>query len=394
MSYTQRRMLGALLVGASLAGATLTSPYITPEMDKHLMRGVDLIYQMKFEEAEREANEALKLNPEHPHAYLGLAGVSWTKYVYGPDQDDPKLLAEYEQRTKKAAEVASAWNKKHPDDAGGFMTAGAAYGLWSRLLIIQHHWVSGYFKGTTALKLTKQSVKLDPELWDGYLGLGMYDYYSDLYPHFIGALAKIVLRGNRERGIQYLRTVAEKGHYSQSNAKILLVEIYTEDPFGAKDGKKAVELMKDLRARYPEGSMMHAAEFVAEFTAGDYEKSLATAREYTKLAKAGTYGAVEISKGETAEAVNLWALKRTDEAWAKCRDAMAHKRKDGRLSRWAQWSRIKCGNMLDSLGRREEAVKLYKEVVAEPDTWDFRDIAKSFVSKPYSSSGPDRIPPP
>ena len=369
------------------------TPYITPEMDKHLLAGIDNLYQMRFREAEAEANQAIALNPEHPHAYLGLAGVAWTEYVYGQNQDDPKLMAEFERRTYKVIEVAEKWNKAHPDDAGGLMTLGAAYGIWSRLLINEHYWVKGYFKGRKAVLLTKEAAKKDPRLWDAYLGIGMYDYYSDLYPRFIGVLAKIVLRGDRAKGIQELEMVADKGHFSQSNAKILLVEIHCEDPYGAKDGKKAVALMKDLRAKYPDSSMMHSAETVALFTAGEYEKSAEDARDYVRLVKEGKYNAIELPKGYSELGSNLWALKRTDEALKEFENAIAVRKPDGRMTRWAQWASIQEGNMLDSLGKREEALKVYKAMLAEPDTWDFHELAKPFLSKPYSRPGPELIAP-
>jgi tetratricopeptide (TPR) repeat protein len=367
--------------------------YITPEMDKHLVAGIDNLYRMRFREAEDEANQAIALKPEHPHAYLGLAGVAWTEYVYGQNQDDPRLMAEFEKRALKAIDVAEKWNKAHPDDAGGLMTLGAAYGIWSRLLINQHSWVKGYFKGRTALKLTKQAALKDPQLWDAYLGLGMYDYYSDLYPRFVGALAKIVLRGDRAKGIEELEMVSEKGHFSQSNAKILLVEIHCEDPFGAKDGKKAVALMKELRARYPDSSMMHSAETVALFTAGEYEKSAEDAREYIRLVREGKYNAIELGKGYSELASSLWALKRNDEAMKEFESVLALRRPDGRMTRWAQWAHIQAGNMLDSMGKRAEAVALYKKMLAEPDTWDFHELARPFLSKPYADPAPQLIAP-
>lgn len=386
-------MLRLLLALCALSFAGPASKWVPPEIDVPLMEGVDDIYRMKFDRAEEGARKIIASNPDHPNAYMGLAGVSWTRYVYETDQGDDKLIDQFEQRTNKAIEVAQKWLKAHPSDAQAMMTLGAAYGLASRLSLIRQKWVSGYFQGRKALAMTKAAVKADPELWDGYLGLGMYDYYSDLYPRFVGALAKIVLRGNRQRGIEYLKVVAEKGHYSQHNAKILLVEIYTEDPYGAKDPQKAVEIMKDLRGRFPDSALMHSAELVAQFTAGRYADVEAGAREYLKRAASGQYNAIEKGKGQVILGCALWGQQKNEEALLAFREAQKVLW-DGKPSRWAVWGALKAGNLQDAMGRRADAVKDYRFVVNEKDRWGFRALAKPFLSKPYALKGPDRIPPP
>src|SRR5438270_12475350 len=92
----------ALAQRAPLATPSRVTPYITEEMDYWLMKGVEDIYRMRFDEAEAAANKAVELNPAHPHAYMGLAGVAWTRYVYGTDQGDPALMDVFAERTKKA----------------------------------------------------------------------------------------------------------------------------------------------------------------------------------------------------------------------------------------------------------------------------------------------------
>ena len=85
--------------------------YLTAEMDAALMEGIDNIYRMRFEAAEAAASRAMAINPDHPHAYMGLAGVAWTRYVYGTDQGDPALLDEFEKRTKKPSRWETAGSK-------------------------------------------------------------------------------------------------------------------------------------------------------------------------------------------------------------------------------------------------------------------------------------------
>lgn len=385
----------ALVAAATIAFSDppRATKYVPVEMDAALVRGVDDIYRMRWDEAEESARAAMKINPEHPFAYMGLAGVAWTKYVYGTDQGDPTLLDLFDKRIEETTKVAQAWVKKHPDDPGGLMTLGSTYGLASRLAIVRHQWVRGYLVGRKAIAITRKSIETDPTYWDGYLGQGMYDYYSDALPQVIGVLAKIVLRGNRQRGIETLKTVAEKGHYSKSNARILLVEIYLFDKWGARDPQKALELLKGLRAVYPDSAMMHSAELVAQFEAGKDAEVVANAKDYLSRVEKGMYAPIEAAKGGVAMGVASWRLGRSDEA----REALA-KAEDvkfnGRPSRWAVWAHIRAGELEDSLGRRDEAVKHYKLAAAQPDNWGFRSKAKAYLSTPFPRGGkPEHVDP-
>src|SRR5262249_16941566 len=148
---------------------------------------------------------------------------------------------------------------------------------------IRKEWLRAYWHGRKAISITRRAVKIDPDYSDAYLGVGMYDYYSDLYPRVVGVLAKLVLGGDRLRGIKTLRMVAEKGRFSASVAKILLVEIYSEDPFGAKDSHEAMRYTEDLRAKYPGSAMMHGAQLAAWYYAKRFHETLDGAEEYVKL---------------------------------------------------------------------------------------------------------------
>lgn len=357
---------------------------IPPEYDRLLVEGIDAIYRMQFDKADELARRAIALNPERPHAYLGLAGTAWTRYVYGADQNDPELLKPYEDATRSAVEAGERWIKKHPGDAQGLFALGSAYGLYSRLLIHRREWLRGYWNGRKAIQIIKRAIKADPSLVDAQLGMGMYDYYSDLYPRFIGVLAKIVLRGDRLRGIETLKRVAREGKYSKSNAMILLVEIFTEDPYGAKNPPEAVRLMDELRAKYPESAMMHSAHMVALYAAGRYEEAAKDSRDFLDLVAKGKYDALQEAKGRVILGTCYWALGRKDEALKEYRLA-ANSRYKGRPTRWGVWALVRAGRLLDILGRREEAVAAYQEALRHEadDQWGLKKLAKAGISRPY-----------
>ncbi len=288
--------------------------------------------------------------------------------------------------------MAERWIKYHPKDAEAYYCLGAAYGVSSRLSLIRREWIKGYLQGRKALQITREAVRIDPRLWDAYLGLGMYDYYSDIYPRFIGVLAKIVLRGNRLKGISTLEMVAEKGHYSANNAKILLVEIYTSDPFGSRNPERAIELMKELRAKYPDSAMIHSAQLVALYEAGKFDEVVEGARSYIARAKKGEYTPYQVDQGYVALGCGYWRLGRTQEALAALRDAQKIKL-NGKLTRWAIWAYLRAAQLEDQMGLRADAKRDYGVVLAYPDVLGIWPMAKAGLAKPFAET-PGPIQPP
>lgn len=356
---------------------------ITPDMDRYLMEGLDAIYRMDFDGADAAAQKVIELNPEHPYGYFALASTAWTRYVYETEQTDQTLIAPIEKKMAVVLEKSHKWLKKHPKDAYVLMIEGSAYGLSSRLLCMRHEWLKAYWYGRKAVNITRAAIKADPDLYDAYLGIGMYDYYTDVYQKVVGVLAKVLFGGDRARGIKTLQLVAEKGRYSKVAAQLLLVEIYNTDPFGAANPQEAVKIMKEIRPRYPDSAMLFAAELVSLYEAKRYEEVLEGAQVYLQRVKEGKYRPIELAKGSVIYGTALWALKQREKALGYLKTAAEVKLGD-QLSRWAVWSLIRAGQLQDLLGKREDAIKDYKAAAALPDYWGMRAIAKANLAKPFA----------
>ena len=320
--------------------------------------------------------------------------MAWTRYVYETEETDQDLLDPYEKQTWEAVSVAEKWLKTNPKDPEAMMLMGSAYGLSSRLLVMRREWLKAYWNGRKAVGLLRETVKLAPDYWDAYLGIGMYDYYTDVYQRAVKVLAKILFGGSRLRGIETLRQVAEKGRYSKNAARLLLVEIYNMDKFGAKNPAVAVSMMKEIRAQYPTSPMLHAAEIVSLYESGRLDEALAGAKAYLKAVKDKKYRPIDLAKGSVMLGTILWGQGHPGDALAAFLRG-SEVRYKGKLSRWAVWAAIRAGQVQDTRGRREEALVLYKAAASEPDLWGFRFAAKEGLSKPFrDAGGPGAIQPP
>ncbi|MFC1679064.1 tetratricopeptide repeat protein [Elusimicrobiota bacterium] len=381
-------MRGTSLISVLLTATLGASPlraaesHVTPEMERQVRIGVDAVYKMDFDGAERAYERVRDLKPGHPYGYFGLALVTWMRYTYGTDQTDQELMAPFAERVGTAVSKGKAWIKAHPRDAEAHMALGATHGLRARLLVARREWIGAYLNGRRAIKYVRVAVKLDPELYDAYLGIGMYDYYTDLYPHFIRILARLLLRGNRKRGIETLRTVAEKGNYTRMTARLLLVEIYNHDPFGDQDPEKAIVMMREVRKLYPDSPMFHSAQLISLYHGKHFERVVAEASGFVKLASSGVYRPLDQAKGYSILGAAYWMLGR-EELALRAFDSGSRITLGDRLTRWAVWALIRAGNIHDLRGRREKAVELYRLALRQPDNWGFRSMAKRHISRPY-----------
>ena len=382
------RQLLILLTLSAPAFARQSS--LTPEMDKLVMEGVDSIYRMDFDAADEAAKKAMALNPDYPHAYLGAAATDFIRYVYGPTQSDDRLVKSFESKADVAIDVADRWLKTHPDDADALLVLGSGYGIRARLAMERHQWLKAWTSGSRSMKYIRASIKADPELYDSYLGVGMFDYYTDTIPRFAGWLAKIMLGGNRARGLKEIRLVAEKGHFAQTAAQLILVEIETQDEFGARNTADAVRWMNGIRRKYPNSSMLHSAQVVALYENKDYAEGIKEADEYLARVRSGRYPAVDMSMARALTGTLQWASGGDKEkALAEFRAGT----EDDPVNRWSVWNRVRAGQLLDLLGRRDEALAFYKAAYAEPDKWDFKALIKACLAKPCGPPSPGLFSP-
>lgn len=379
----------ALAAALCLPARAATSG-VTSEMDRAVREGVDAIYNMDFDGAQAIYERMRALNPEHPFAEFGLSAVAWARYVYGSEMGDDSLLKPFEDQVERTVKVGRAWCKAHPDDAEGLVALGAAQGIEGRLLATRRQYIRAYMSARASMKSVRQAVKIDPEFKDPYLGLGMYDYYTDLYPRMIRPLAKLVLRGDRERGIRQIRLVADHGRWMSVTGKMILVEISLHDPYGARDPALAVKLMEEVRAKYPKSAMLHSAHLIALYQAGRLDDFHKGSEEFVRKTSTGEYRKMDVAKGYVLLGTSFVALRRPEQAVEAFLQAAQHYPGN----RWAVWALIRAGNVYDLMGKREEALSAYKRAAEAPDRWGYKEHALSGLGRPFKIEGEFTVDPP
>ncbi|OIO00237.1 MAG: hypothetical protein COX65_04385 [Elusimicrobia bacterium CG_4_10_14_0_2_um_filter_56_8] len=392
-------LIAALFFSASAVMAKPPKYEPLPEDLRILSKqGIDAIYSVNIPEARKYFKEGLEKYPQHPYPHFGMAMATWATLEYLEDESDPKLEKAYGEQTDGAIEIAQAWIKKHPGDANAYLCLGGMYGLRARLAVQQHRWVKAYFDGKKAISNTRKSLKIDPELYDAYLGLGMYEYYAGTLPGAIKLFATFFLRGNAEKGLEYLNICKDKGFFNALGAKLLLIEIYTQ-PGKFSNPAIAVKWARELRAEFPVHPQMHFVEIVSLFEDKRYEESRSESFLYLKAVNENqpAYRKRYLPRVLTAIGTTYMVEKKYEEAAVYFARAAATLKDDPKAhpARWGVWAIVRQGNVSDLLGARDKAVEYYKRAKTYKDEWGFEESIDGYLKNPFEETMlPGTLPPP
>ncbi|GAB3798226.1 hypothetical protein GCM10028819_18820 [Spirosoma humi] len=210
---------------------------------------INLMYNYKFYEADKEFRWLRVRYPKHPMPYFLMGLAEWWKIVPNTDitDYDSQCIA-YMDTTIALAEKLydNSENKLEPS----FFLA-AAYAFKGRLYSERKKWTKATFAGKSALKYfekCKGNADFSPEL---LFGDGMYDYYAQWIPENYPLLKPILMffpKGNKVNGIKELEKTANTAFYTRVEARYFLVQIYSME----NQYDKAYEMSKYMYEQYPD----------------------------------------------------------------------------------------------------------------------------------------------
>ena len=220
-----------------------------PGVQIEATEAINLLYNYKFDEADKEFRWLQYRYPNHPmpHFLMGLA--EWWKIVPNTDNTayDDKLIAHLDSSILLAEKL---YDEKENKIEPSFFLA-AAYAFKGRLYSERKMWAKATFAGKNALKYlerSKDKSDLSPEL---LFGDGLYNYYAEWIPKEYPLLESILIffpKGNKKLGTQQLEQVANNAFYTRVEARYFLLQIYSmENEYG-----KAYDMAKYMWETFPD----------------------------------------------------------------------------------------------------------------------------------------------
>jgi predicted Zn-dependent protease len=411
------KVLGVLVLLLTVAfTASAQQPWLTDaerERFETLRRsGLDALYNIYYDKAERDFKEIVRLMPNHPGGYQLLAARVWIKTLYesrrlqsslynsesfyssGDDKVDPKIVTEFRNLTREARRLAEAKLKKEPKNIEALDFLANTEGLKASFEeAVERRHFAALRDGNDAVNHHREVLKLDPEYIDAQITIGLYEYVVGSLPLGIKILAGATgYRGSKRRGLEMLEQVAKEGRWAQDDAKSVLILLYTRE----KRYEDVLKLTRELSAKYPRN-------YLLRLETADALVALAG----VKRKKKDLMGAVQSEKEAFATFDELLRDRNVRDAAARAldlihfkygevllmagyhdraaREFLATTKVDRAEAGLVTMAHLYAARAYDVGGKRDDALAQYKTVLARPNVYDAHDEAKRGLQKAYRS---------
>lgn len=374
--------------------------------------GLDALYNIDYDKAERDFKEIVRLMPNHPGGYQLLAARLWIKTLYesrrlqsslyssegfysnGDDKVDPKIVTEFRNLTREARRLAEAKLKQEPKNVEALDFLANTEGLKASFEeAVERRHFAALRDGNDAVNHHREVLKLDPTYIDAQITIGLYEYVVGSLPLPVKILAGATgYRGSKKRGLAMLEQVAKEGRWAQDDAKSVLIVLYTRE----KRFADVLKFTRELSAKYPRNYLLRletADALVGLAGQKRKEKDLAGAVQSEKEAfavfdellrdrnareaAAGALDLVHFKYGEVLLTAGY------HERAAK--EFIAATKMPGAEAGLVTMAHLYAARAYDAGGKREEALTQYKTVLARPNIYDAHEAAKRGLQKAYKS---------
>lgn len=223
---------------------TLNTASLLPQTWERVEKGIYLTNNGQYGEALELFDQIIDRRPQHPAGYFFKAAALQAKMM---DLEDYRWESDFYAFLDTTEELCRHIQRADREDPWTEFFLGGTFGFRAAYQAKRGHWWSGFKNGRRAKASLEKALRLDPQLWDAYLGLGTYHYWRSRMTGFLKWLP--FFSDQRERGIRELWLTAQRGHFSSASAKEGLVWIYIEEgEYG-----RALSLSQELCKLYPSG---------------------------------------------------------------------------------------------------------------------------------------------
>lgn len=375
-------------------------PSVAAAQETSVEAGYQHFYNLEYDDALTIFRANVAKNPNSPEALNHVAqtilyremfrtGALETQMVTGNNpflrRSEMKINAadekEFLDSLSRAISLSDARLEQSPNDVNALYARGVSYGLRSNYHFLVHKaWIDALRDATNARKDHNRVTELDTSQVDARLMQGVYDYVIGSLPPLwktLGFLAGYV--GDRNRGIDTLRTVAEKGKTNRTDAAVILCAILRRE----RRPQETIPYILDLIQKYPRNYLLQLelVQMYGEF--GQKDKALAVISRVDQLKKmrANGYDRVPEETILYTRGNLLFWYNDLDRALA---DISAVTMKANTLDlNTGVYAWLRLGQIYDLKGKRKEAVHAYNQTMVFAPGSDAANEAQNYALNRY-----------
>lgn len=197
------------------------------DFDSRVNEGIKQIYNIKFTQAEKTFRSVMADYPNDPAGRFFLAMIDWWKILLDPDNESYDEI--FFQKLEDVIYQCDQILDKNPDNVNALFFKGGAIGFRGRLRAFRESWLKAADDGREALPIVEQVSSLDPKNTDVQLGFGIYNYYAAVIPDEFPLIKPLMIffpNGDKQKGIEQLKSTAFKGKFAKYEARYFLMTLY------------------------------------------------------------------------------------------------------------------------------------------------------------------------
>jgi hypothetical protein len=353
-------------------------------------------YNMDYERSIQEFEKVLDRHPNDPFAVNHLLATILMRELYrmgamntGEFSNDsfigqshrladPKVKDEIKQLVARAEGLEEQELKTNPNNIDALYARGvtrAQFSLYTAL--VERAWFSALHNAVGARRDHERVLELNPNYVDAKLVVGAHNYVVGSLPWSVKVAAALVgLGGNKEKGLEYLREVANSNGENSVDGKVVLaIFLRREHRYD-----EARVFMRDLGARYPRNYLFPIEEANLLRAGGHLPEAAVEYRKVWQDGRDGKYGSLHYELSIYA----LGELLRSEKDYSGAASAYelvsTVQNSDPET---LQKSNLAAGEMYDLLQKRDMAMKKYQVVLAENASTAPAEQARRYIKEAY-----------
>jgi tetratricopeptide (TPR) repeat protein len=255
MTYIGFTLLISLFLFQPVQSVAQTSP-LPASVQAVIVRGQNDILDYHFKSAVARFDSVIRQQPSRPEGYFFKAATAFWQYVLSERE------AEYDQFTAMADIVVDKAEQHFDANKGNAVEqAWAKYFLaeTSFELAVAQGRAKNFIKAALSLNrgrsLYKEALRLNPQLYDAYKGMGLFDFFTSLVPgSFKWITQTLGYEGDRDKGLKDLSIAASSSVYSKDDAKFYAAMIQM---LFYKNFERAEKEFQPLLAQHPQSPLLN-----------------------------------------------------------------------------------------------------------------------------------------
>ncbi|MFQ5797308.1 MAG: hypothetical protein ACE5H0_01290 [Bacteroidota bacterium] len=379
------RWLLVLILLFPIASPARGQTIVEGKLDQIIVRGIDRIYNLEFQEAERLFANVVDTMSNHPVGHFFLAMTDWWRILI--DRENEALEKRFYQRLDHVIDLCDDRLDKNKTDYIGLLFKGGALGFRGRLRALKSQWIRAANTGKAAIDIVDYALKVYPENYDLLLGSGVYSYYADVIPDEYPLLKPFMLflpKGDKQAGIEQLTLASQHARYASTEATYFLFQLYFHYE---KQYLKSLELAHTLHEKYPRNALFHRYVGRCYAVLNRWEEVKAVFDDVLARYLVHQPGYSNFVGREAYYYLGAYSMSRGQDSLAlahffRC-DELSRKLDREGASGFMVMANLKIGMIYDTQGKRELAIQQYRKVLAMKDYNKAHKSAKLYLKTPY-----------